>query len=452
MRLLLYVEPLIMHNRPLHYWAWLDRAAAIGHALRATGGGHEIRLVTNEALAGRAVAPPGPGNEVNRRKHEGLPPEWVVPLSESLLRRHFDAPNVAILEGLHHGRWPAERVQACGQDLRAALSGFEPDVILTFTPSDHLASAFPGALVLHSEFGFFSRHPFPVTHYFDPLGLYARSTLGVHAEALLARRPDAREHAWLDGLREELRAWLLAASPFGGLEMELRRRFRRVVLLPLQFGGEAGFDVNGPFRNQAEYLFHVLERLPDSVGLIVTEHPSARLLGDSFDDETREHLRSRWPQAVFVDPSVVLHGSQMLLLHADAVICLSSSLGLQALFWRKPLVSPGWSHLAPYASVHSLADLDPGRDLDPIADRDGVVGWMVRHYFIPEPLCLNDPEWLERFLRVSLDRHAAGRLGLDFYDPIAGDDAIRGFYRAPAPAALRSTVRADILRNGRFEQ
>jgi hypothetical protein len=452
MRLLFHVEPLIMHNRPFHYWAWLDRAASMARTLAATDHGYEFRFLLNEALAARATAAFEPDRSGDPRRGQGLPASWIVPVRQEQARRHFDAPNVAILEGFQHSRWPSDVVAACGEDARRSLSGFEPDVLVTYTPAPHLAAAFPGALLLHGENGMFSRRPFPPTQFFDPLGLYARSLLGVHADALLERRPSAEERAWLDRLRERHRAWLLAASPFHDLERALRLRFRRLALLPLQFGGEVGFDANGPFRSQGEYLFHVLERLPEGVGLVVSEHPTARWLGDYVDDETRGHVREAWPQVTWVDPFVADHGSQMLMLHVDDVIGLSSSLGLQALFWQKPLVTVGWSHLRPYAAADGIEHLDPDRPRGAIVDRDGAVAWMLRHYFVPETLCLRDAEWIGRFLRVARERNAAGRTGLDFYDAATGEAALERLLAPPPPPAARVPVPPGLLRNGGFER
>ncbi len=388
MRILVHIEPLVMHGRPFHYWAWLGRAAALARTIAPRG--HAFRFVLNEALAERALAPFEGSRTGGPQSGQGLPAEWVVRVRQDEVRRHFNAPNLAILDGFHHGRWPAEKVAAAGHALRERLDGFVPEVILTYTPAPHLAAAFPGALVLHTENGMFSRAPFPATQYFDPLGLYARSVPGAHARELLARKATDADRAWLDGLRAAYRAWLLAASPFHGLEQALRRRFRRLALLPLQFGGEAGFDLNGPFRNQGEFLFHVLERLPEGMGLVVTEHPTAHWLGDAIDPETRAWVRTRWPQVAWVDPAIAAHGSQMVMLHVDDVIGYSSSLALQAMFWQKPLVSVGWGLPRTFATAEGVDQLDPARPRDARVDHDGAVAWLMRHYFVPEALCLHD--------------------------------------------------------------
>src|SRR5439155_22912824 len=101
-----------------------------------------------------------------------------------------------------------------------------------------------------------------------------RSGPATAAASLRARTPAAEEAAFLGGWRERLREQHRAATPFAALERSLRERHASLALLPLQFGGEAGFDLNGPFRTQGEYLLHVLERMPAEVGVIVTEHPT----------------------------------------------------------------------------------------------------------------------------------------------------------------------------------
>jgi hypothetical protein len=210
--------------------------------------------------------------------------------------------------------------------------------------------------------------------------------------------------------------------------------------------------MNGPFRNQGEYLLHVLERLPEGVGVIVSEHPTARWLGDAIDDATRRWVRARWPQVAWVDPDLVAHGSQMLMLHVDDVIGLSSSLALQSLFWRKPLTTVGWGLPRAYATSEGVEQLDPARPVGSPVDHDGAVAWMLKHYFVPETLCLHDAGWIERFLDIARDRQAQGRMGLDFYDAVTGDEALGAAYTAPPPPSRRETVSTALLRDGGFEE
>ena len=55
---------------------------------------------------------------------------------------------------------------------------------------------------------------------------------------------------------------------------------------------------------------------------------------------------------------------------------MSSSIGLQALFFEKPLVAVGWSHLVPFATIAGMAayfadDYDTAEKYLALADKAG---------------------------------------------------------------------------------
>ncbi len=448
MRILFHIEPLHFHNRPFHYWAWLGRAAAMGRLL--AGRGWDVRWLMNAALAVRATShEPARRSQPSRQGH-GLPRDKVVVLHQEELRAPFGCSNMQILQELQHGGWPEAAVRAHGERVRERLGGFTPDAIVTWTPADHLRAVFPEALILHTENGIFSREPYPAFQFFDPQGLYGRSLLATHADALRARVPSKEERAWLAAFRARVREHHASDSPFHSLVADLRGRYRRVALLPLQFAGEAGFELNAPFRNQGEFLWHVLERLPDDVALLVTEHPIAHWVGDVIDEETREYLAAAAPQARFIPLTAALHGGQVLLHHCDAVISVSSSLGLQALAFDRLLVSPGTSHLRAWA--HSD---DPARAGDevPASEFDGVLAWLLQHYSVRDARCHGDAEWLDGWLRRFVQRWRAGLRGLEALEPTEPLAALESAMLAavPAPRAARAVSDAA-LRNGDFAE
>jgi len=448
MRILFHIEPLHFHNRPFHYWAWLGRAAAMGRRLASRG--WDVRWLMNAALAVRATSGEPARHGQPASQGHGLPRERLVLLHQEEIRRLYGGSNMAVLDGMQHGRWPEATVRSHGELVRERLAGFTPDVIVTWTPADHLHAAFPDALMLHTENGLFSRAPYEAFQFFDPQGLYGRSLLATHADALRARVPTDAERGWLAEFRTRVREHHAADSMFHSLIAGLRERHRRVALLPLQFGGEPGFELNAPFRNQGEYLWHVLERLPEDVALLVTEHPIAHWVGDTIDEETREYLAAAAPQARFIPLSAAMHGGQVLLHHCDAVISVSSSLGLQALCFERMLVSPGWSHLAPWA--HSD---DPARVADdtPARDLDGAMAWLLRHYFVRDARCLEDAEWLDGFLRRFHARWCSGLRGLECFEPAESVAALRTAMLDALPARRATPSLADVqLRNGDFAE
>lgn len=440
MRLLLHVEPLHFHNRPFHYWAWLECAGVLGRQLEARG--WEVRWAMNAALGVRAVAPRPERLQHRSGEGHGLAREKLALLHQEEIRSLYGVPNMEILRGLHEGTWPEDALRAHGALVRERLAGFEPDVIITWSPAAHLRAVHPGALILHTENGVFSRAPYPAFQFMDAQGLYGKSLLATHAETLRARAVEPEESAWLARFRERVRAHHEASTVFHELERSMRSRHRRLALLPLQFAGEAGFDLNAPFRNQGEYLWHVLERLPSDVGLIVTEHPTAHWVGDRIDEETRDYLTAAAPQARFVPLNAAPHAGQVLLHHVDAVISVSSSLGLQALLFGRPLISPGSSHLRAWA--HS-DDPAAAADAPAAAGLEGALAWLLRHYFVRNARWFGDAAWLDAHLRGMCERWRAGIRGLALH---AACESVESIATAMLGAVPDPPPRIDAIRDG----
>jgi len=391
--------------------------------LQETNAGHEMRLATNHALAQRALAPFNQDDKAT--SVASFKAQELVVLEQEAIRRIFRVPNVDILVGLHRGQFSLAQVEAYAAYIVARLDGFEPDVILSLSPVPFLRSAFPNALTLSNETGAFSRAPYEMSMFFDPGGMWDQSVLARCAGELFDRPAPQDEREFLTTFRDHFRPHLERATPFAELERDLRSRYRRLALLPLQFGGEAGFDANGPFRNQGEYLFHVLEELPEGVALIAVEHPTAHWIGDVIDAETRDYLAAAYPQLTFVDFRMFDNAGQLLIQHVDYVIALSTSLGLQAMFWGKPLVSVQNGYLRAFASIHGVAGI-PVDDAQ-VTSRpciDNALAWMLTHYFVPARLAANG-QFMQAFLERSLERSQKKELGLGFFSRIAANEGLR---------------------------
>jgi hypothetical protein len=412
MRVLFFLEPLVMHSRPFHYWAWLGIYADMLKPLLAAG--HEVRLITNQALAERAVATFDRGPT---QKGYGIPAELVIALPQTAVRQFFERPNVDII-GILHRREDEPAAAAYGAFLRELLGDFSPDVMLALLPAPQLTAGFPQALLLHTETGAYSRAPFPFCMFFDPVGFWDRSLL-----ALIAAEPGrlaaaTAEAELLHAFRRRFGAYFVQTSPFHKLEAELRAEYTQLAFLPLQFGGEPGFDSNASFRNQGEYLLHVVEQLPEDTALLVVEHPTAHWVGDSIDEETRGYLAELHPELRFLDFRTVGSAGQYLVHHVDYVIAVSTSLALQALFFGKPVVSVGHSHVAAVAQVRGIENVPRGEPLPaPAPELERVLAWMVARYFVPVDLT-RDPEWLSNFFERCLERARRGELGPGFFDAV----------------------------------
>lgn len=412
MRVLFFLEPLVLVSRPFHYWAWLGFYADMLKPLLAAG--HEVRLITNQALAERASATSGRGGPT--QKGHAIPAEVVVALSQSDIRQFFDRPNVDIIAALYR-REEEAAIAAYGGLLRERLGDFVPDVMLAILPASQLEAAFPQALLLYTETAAYSRAPFPFCLSFDPAGVWERSLLAGFGAEPRQFEPGPAEHELLATFRRRFGAYFAQTSPFHALEAELRAGYARLAFLPLQFGGAPGFDLNASFRNQGELLLHVIEHLPEDTALVVVEHPTAHWVGDIIDQETRDYLAEAHPHVRVLDFRTASSAGQYLVHHVDYVIAVSTSLALQALFFGRPVVAVGHSQIAAVAQVRGVENIPRTGSLPaPPPELESVLAWLVARFFVPAQLT-RDPAWLVGFFERSLQR-ARGELGPGFLDPV----------------------------------
>jgi len=287
MRICLYVEPLLLHSKPHHYWAWLQLGGEMLAALQSQG--VECRIVTSETLAER-------GSTLH---------DWPRSLFRALRQRDIKGnsrrSNLTHLSEFHRGTYPEQELARIAQTLKAKLDFFEPDLVLTWSPAPFFKVAFPEATVLHIDCGMASRAPFPMNLFFDPTGLFDQSVPGQCGDQLLAHTPSEGEASLLRNLRSHFGAMFEGLSPLQPVAEQLRTLFDTLWLLPLQFQGEMAFETTGQFRNVGEVLWHVMEAVPANVGVIVTEHPTGFWTGDYLDAESLQELRRLFPNCLLFD-------------------------------------------------------------------------------------------------------------------------------------------------------
>ena len=414
-RILFYVEIFTELDRPEFHDAWIAFSAKFMVGMMA--GGHPstpetVRLLTNEALG--ELAP----------KHGFWGPLTSVVKEREFLEIFGTDYLTATVDG-YHGKTPEKVLEAAAQCLRRAVDGFEPDLIVTYTTAPWLQRAFPQAVVLHEEYGLFSRPPYPESYYFDPSGKFANATIARHAAALRAYVADDAEKDMVERIRDlYCRAIIPKVSPFVNVEAAIRKRWKTIMLLPLQYCGHYGFEGTGPYRTQGAVVRDVIERVDPNIAVLVVNHSTAHYHGTIPPPDLYAYLGKRHENLLFNDSlNNVMHASQYLLAHVDMVATVSSSVGLQAVLWNKPVVALGDSHINALADYTRVEDVPAGVPARPTWDKTGALAWLIRHYYIPSPY-LQNKDWMNAFTARCIERHRAGVTGLDFFDPIDTPDAV----------------------------
>lgn len=342
MNILYYFEPWVELSRPhLRYHNLRYQLGPQIRNLRRAYSDVKIKIVVGEGTAHKCAK--------ERYDFEGC--EHVVLKSADL--KGFWGNYLEASLALYNG----DAETAFAAHLSQAVDGFVPDFVISFlAPLPDLSKVWPDAVTLFAEFGIFSRAPYPRTFYFDPQGMFAKSSIQTCASELLDAAASAEDLELLKEFRQRnIHAFYQQHKILDANLAEAAAKFECKLLLPLQFSNYFGFDACASYADQFEFLTDVLDSIPSEIGVFVTEHTG---WPEVITDHNISYLRDRYPNLLWSQRlSKIRSASQYLLSEVDGVVTVSSSVGLQCMAWDKPLFSPWQSHLAGYSQVRSLDEI-----------------------------------------------------------------------------------------------
>ncbi|WP_314408176.1 glycoside hydrolase family 99-like domain-containing protein [Pseudomonas kuykendallii] len=379
MNFLYYLEPFIERQRPFWKAGWLDFAKTFAKPLKEVGG--DFRLLIGEPLESEALKRGFAREELYIADYQ--------PFIGKVGRDYLD-----ITSRWYNGE-DGDVLDVFAAYAERLLGDYKPDVIFSFSPAPFLKRVFPDAQILNIEVGMFSRKPFPMTLYFDACGMFRDSYLCRHAAAINAFRAGPEALHFISQLRERylddgLRKLLPIAEDIYG---ERLNAFSRSVLLPLQFSDYYAFDANCEFSSQFDYLQHVLRNVSADIAVVVTEHPE----NPAVTDEIYSYLKARHPNLIWDARGRDIYAcSQLVLLLCDAVVTVTSSVGMHALFYQRPLIALGDSYMTPFADAHRLECLDDVLAKGFDAARDHALYWLFSHYYVLFE-SIYDGDWFKSF-------------------------------------------------------
>ena len=296
---------------------------------------------------------------------------------------------------------------------RKAMGSWIPDIIICYEgAAPYLKSLFPNAAFLNSSLGMFSRAPFPELGCFDPFGVFKNSYLKKFEKELRGLKATPYQVELLDRLRTTYSEYIERLNPIKA--SDIPGDFEKIILVPLQVSGYFAFDDNLPettnYNNQLDFIKYVLDSTPSSVGVYVTLHGAE---DDIFNDEMLNKLRQKYSNFLF-NPEIqkIRWCSQWLLPFVDGVATVSSSVGLQAVIWQKPVFAIGNSHV----SAFNAGDLSDAVNLmQEKHDFDGALFHLLSSYY---PLMQDEVhcgEWLNNFFNHAIEKHKNGRFNFDYF-------------------------------------
>lgn len=267
--------------------------------------------------------------------------ENVIQLSLKEIEKIYPDYKIAS-SNTYNNTCTAEESKNLGKIVQKKLGNWKPDLILMHeTHAPYLTDLYPKSLILHAMYGMTHKEPYPQTFLFDNKGLYANSILAkMDWNSIDLNEGDIET---LKKIKNWYAQQLIPHDPVWGIIEKYQSNYEKLILLPLQVDDYYAFDECSSYKNQYEYLSDILDRIPKEWGLVVTGHSG---YSPCVSDIQLANLKLEYPNLIQNDQiDNIPYVSQVLMPHIDAVISVSSSIGLQALLFNKPLIVAGSSHL-----------------------------------------------------------------------------------------------------------
>lgn len=302
------------------------------------------------------------------------------------------------------------------------LNGFVPDIIIPISSSvKYLKYAFPNSLILFNESGIFSRPPFPGSLYFDCSASMDDSFLLKHKNEILSLNNDESQKKFLSKIRKFFFEKLDSRNPYKGVVSMFRKKYSKILLLSLQRFESPLFRTQSTFKDQIGYLKYVFDNVDSSIGIIVTEHSSDRILNCN---PIKEYFKNKYKNFIYIaETETNSNSSQFLLRTVDGVITVSSTVGLQALLYEKPLFVPSeTSYLTAFCDTSNLAEINNFLDEKKYKNKDGALYYLLTHYYVLNKY-FEDGEWFYNFLSRSLTNFRKA-VNFNFYEKIDSDEKL----------------------------
>lgn len=393
MKVVVYLEPAVFRADPLFLSPWAGWLAQIAKANERL----ELTCVTNRLLA----------NHV--RELAGTTRIECIGLAQRDAVVAFDFDRVAYARDL----FAEDDTKVANAPLLASLASVaervRPDVVLSFSENRYLKPAF-GSPVLFTELGPLSRSLCAPSFFYDPVGhqtpnLLTRcwprivdANVPDHARASLA---SLWEHTVRRPTLEDPRSQALARHLHG------EKRSRKLVLFALQPEDWLTYEGLHPAVSLTDLVMAWASRLPSDWAAVVTYHPAQRLPARVEGLLADEHNN-----LVFLPDDLASGSSEFALPHVDAIAAISSSVGMQALLWRKARIAMGRGSSASLG-VDDLRKLDEARPLGE-AERVALLFFLTNRFCQPSSRVLDEPGYFSGFLD---ELACAGFSDTAFLDP-----------------------------------
>lgn len=373
----------------------------------------DVRLLTSDKVA------------IETSNEKLIPDKFVFTISQKKLKEAFPDER-AISSAWYNGSFTKNDVKIMNKLCKSSLGSWKPDLIVCYeSAAPYFSDIFPNALFLNSTLGLLSRAPFPELGCFDPFGVFKDSFIRKFSSELKNFKITVKQSNLLKNFCATYSSFIEKNNPIK--EVNITKGFDKVILVPLQVSGYFAFDDNLPddteFNSQLDFLRHVLNEVDSTIGVYVTLHGAE---DDFLTIEVLKDLQHKFPNFLYKEEvQKVRWCSQWILPYVDAVATVSSSVGLQAVLWGKPVFVYGHSHLATFnaGKLSAAHDIIENKNQSK-NDYEGALFYLLTRYYPLMSSKLDNGDWLYNFYEQAFNKFKNGKIDFNFYDEPADEEVV----------------------------
>lgn len=356
------------------------------------------------------------GDGVDKSFDKGVCAEYpaydISVISQHDLRKCFSDYKKAVNLD-YHKTFNSNQVKLFKNLLHEKIGDFVPDIVFSYESSINIfKEVYPNTLCLVEYFGAFSRLPFPVTLALDASGIYKDSYLYKYKSELNALAPSSEASSFMTEIRniffeETLSKYFIEPELF----LNIRKKHKYIVLLPLQGSNYFAFEENVKYTNMLDYIMDVLDTIDPNIAVVVTEHTSREQI---INDLNYYYLQKTYPNFYyFPEINNIPNHSPIFLKQVDGVIMVTSGVGFLAGILQKPVFQIGNCESF-VSSGNKASDIFSFLETNKIVDKDAGFHHLFTHfYFTNEEL--TTPESLFALLKQLLKKHQESNNIFDYY-------------------------------------
>jgi len=380
MHILFYINPFIVRGNPSFYEGAIEKKL-IKQAKNLLSKGNEVSFLVNEMNCSSL--------------QEMLPEAGIYTISQQQIYAHIGSLNNIEIEIYNKNE---SKIETLIDFMSGVLPKGVDSIICWETPGNFLREIYPEASLIHEMPGFMSRIPYPELFTLDTKGLFNESWFS-DINNFSQHSSNEQSKEIIEFIRKDLLTFISDNNPFDKVELDPLFKFEKLILLPLQVTDQYAFISDSNYQSQMALLLDVLMQTPLHIGVVVTQYNSASTSDTVINTTNFKKLKELYPNLIWDEKfNKIDNISQYLLASVDAVATISSSIGMQALLWNKPLIGLTDNYMANIASHKSIRHYIESNFNFDHALYDRILSWCLTYQQPLASLVLNSPSFLNDWL------------------------------------------------------